>query len=134
MKKIAIFTLMIFMALGSAQAQSSKETAVSNNATVMPEAYFRTVIQNLTTAYSLNNEQQFAVKKAAGTLAENARNAGNIDQAKRENLHNDFNTKILSILAPEQKGHYRNVQSATLKPTLDAIIDSAKKSNAAVGK
>lgn len=134
MKKIAIFTLMIFLALGSAQAQSSKETAVSNNATVSTESHIRTVIQNMTTAYNLNNEQQIAVKKAAGTLAENARNAGNIDQAKRENLHNDFNTRMQAILSPEQKGHYRNVQSASLKPILDAIIDSAKKSNAAVGK
>jgi len=134
MKKIAIFSLMIFLALGSAQAQNSKETTVSNNATVTPEANIRSVIQNMTTAYNLNNDQQIAVKKAAGTLAENARNAGSIDQAKKENLRNEFNTRIQSILSPEQKGHYRNVQSATLKPILDAIIDSANKSNAPVGK
>jgi hypothetical protein len=116
-----LLTLSFFLFCGILMAQQNQ-----NNE--QPEFYVRRIIQEMTDAYQLDNDQQIAVKKAAVTILENARN-NNLSTDNKKAFQNEFNARMQAILRADQYNHYLNVQSKTTSVHIDNMMERAKNSS-----
>jgi ABC-type enterochelin transport system substrate-binding protein len=124
MKLLSLIALCLSLTVGSLQAQKTTQLASTTQSSISSDQAVKTFMQHLTQTYNLNNDQQFAVKKAGIALANNIRNAGKVNDKQRKNFSVAFNSTIMGILSQAQKEHYQ--QAGQLHdPKIEAIINAA---------